>query len=143
MNIYFSIGSFLGLIVGCVWLFTFAVVLWEKTNAYIHNRLAIKSAYLRFMVKAEASMYSYDRIKYERAELDPKLALTGEHVAGVFFIGLLFTVCTLLLWPITMIILTLKGLRAYNTNPVFADIVDRLFSRQEKKLHGLNNLNEK
>jgi len=133
MNIYFNLGLFFALLATAWYLVTLGAVIFELTAAYIKDRPAVKSPYLRFMIKAKASLYSDTMRRYRVHGFEEVDALTGEHLAGTAALGLLYSTATLLLWPITLIVLTLKTLRKYNTDESFQLRVDVILKRKEKK----------
>ena len=118
------IGSAFAFVFFIIWMYTLTLTLYRKAEAYIHGRPALRNNYLRLLIPnftdgKPVSMYSDDRRKYSDAGLDHTLALTGENVAGIIFVGFCIVVSTLLLWPISLTVLGLRGLRRYNTDEEF------------------------
>lgn len=132
MNIYMYIGSTFTLIFTLIWVYTLGLTLYLKAEAYIHGRPAVRTEYLRLLLEAftqgTPSLYTDDRRAYQAADLDYTRALTGDNVAGIIFLGLGIIIGTLLLWPISLIVLGLRGLRRYNTDEDF----HKLFEREVK-----------
>jgi len=129
MNIYMTIGSTFGFIFALIWVYTLGLTLYIRAKAYIHGRPPVRTNYLRLLLEGltegTPSMYTSDRRRYIQAGLNHDHALTGENVAGILFLGFLIVVVTLLLWPITLTWLTLRGLRRYNTNEEFHQLFER------------------
>ncbi len=132
MNIYTYIGSFFALGFGLIWMYTLGVVLYLKAEAYVHGRPAMRTEYLRLLLEGvtegKPEMWTDDRREYQAAGLDHTRALTGENVAGIIFIGLLIVFGTLLVWPISLIVIGLRVLRRYNTDEEF----HKLFENESK-----------
>ncbi len=132
MNIYMYIGSTFTFIFTLVWVYTLGAALYLKAEAYINGRPAVRSEYLRLLLESftegTPSLYSDDRRQYQDAGLDHTRALTGDNVAGIIFLGFGIILSTILVWPITLTILGLRGLRRYNTDEEF----HKLFEREAK-----------
>lgn len=131
--IYLNLGIFFALLGGAWWLYTLGAVAIEMTMAYITNRPAMKSPYLRWMIKPKADLYGDDKRPYRDAGLNHKHALDVGHLFGTFALGMMYTLLTIGLWPITLTILTLRLLRKYNTDEVFQLRVTALLKRKPKQ----------
>ena len=129
MKIYMYIGSTLALVFTLVWVYTVGIALYLKAEAYINGRPAVRSEYLRLLLEGftegTPSLYTEDRRQYQDAGLDHTRALTGDNVAGIIFLGFGIILSTILVWPITLTILGLRGLRRYNTDEEFHKLFER------------------
>ena len=129
MDIYMIIGSTFAFVFALIWVYTIGLTLYRQAAAYINGYPAVRNEYLRLLLEGftegTPSLYTSDRRRYQEAGLDYNLALTGENFVGILFIGGLIVITTYLLWPISLTVLTLRGLRRYNTNEEFHKLFER------------------
>lgn len=138
MNIFIDIGLFFGAITLIAYLIVFGIVIFGFVSAYINGRLPIRPQVVNWIFPKPFYVFSRDRQKYIKAEQDPDQALTGEYAAAIGIGGLILTLVIVLLWPIILTLIALRGIREYNTNEQFRSLFDR--NPQSKKEHPLKGL---
>ncbi len=132
------IGVTFSVIFALIWMYTLGITFYLKGTAYIYGRPAMRTEYLRLLLKSftddDPYMYHEEKKVYNDLDLDYRLALTGDNVAGIIFFGALIVLCTILFWPVTLLILILRGLRRYNTDEEFHELFERKKVTRPRKI---------
>lgn len=138
--IYLTIGLILASLLGVLWLYVLGRMLFEAARGYIKDEPKIKPDLFYAIYPKAPTFYHWERedivrrlimtgrINESNIQQAPEIMqrqMSGEHIAGWLFIGMMYVVGTILAWPITGIILSLKGMRMYNTQPQFTALFER------------------
>ena len=130
--IYLILGSALSGIAFLFWIAIIGAMFFEFASAYVDARLPVRPKLVRIVWPKPIRGYSSDRNKYQNAGLNWEDALKGEHAFGIVFIGALFILASLLIWPVVLGYLILRYLREYKNNEAFRDWIDQLFRSDPK-----------
>ena len=124
-KVWVIIGLVLATPLMLLWLYVLGQMITEAIRGYIKNDVWIRPKLFYVFYSKEATYYWHDWQKMRDCGHTKDRIMSGEHIWAWGAIGGLYVIGTLIAWPVTYFILTLKGLRAYNTNEHFKKLFER------------------
>ena len=124
MKFYVMVGLVMATAIAIPWLYVLVQMLVSAIKGYIRNDVWIRPKLFYAMFPKEASYYSFEWDKIRDSGVSKDRLMKGDHIWAWGMLGLLFMVGSIVAWPVMLVVLTLKGLRMYNTNEHFAKLFE-------------------